>query len=587
MRERVILRLLPVGTLVLVAAWSAMPTGQAGSGLSAALGQSLSRQDREIADRVRVETIRDVTVTLASPEMEGRGTAQPGGVKAAKYLAGRFAKLGLKPLGDQGSYLQAVPFEAMAFGSGSSLKIEGSTLKEGTDYRYWIRPSFLSSRSIDARGKAVLVSHAILLESLLRNDPTGLDVKGKIVVDPGGPLKRPASAAPLPPDSLEQVVSGLARQGAAGVIVIAWSDSNLTAPAAFGVAQRRRVFLAETRRSVPGDWPPVAFLSLDAAKRLLPKSPEAIANLIDKAQAGERVLRELGVEVEMSVPQTLEPAIGHNVIGLLEGADPQLKAEAVVYSAHYDAWGKDARGRIFPGAADNALGVAKMLAVAEAMSQTPNRPRRSVIFLAPTGEEHYMLGTHYWLEHPTWPVAKIAADLNIDGIDNDTYGPVKAIYGVGLGLSNLDRTIFAVARDMRILFVPELGFDRQNAFQRSDQYEFALRGVPTVYVFGLAAEQRSAGKPAKPKGLLDSLSRLPATAGQLVDTGVRAKRFLDNDYHQPSDVVRPEWDWQGVRTAAVFYLVTGLRVANAEKMPEWRPGSRFSRGGKKKMEERR
>ena len=597
MRERVILRLLPVGMLVLVAAWSAMPTGQAGSGLSAAMGQSLSAEEREIAERLRVETIRDATVTLASPEMEGRGTAQPGGEKAAKYLADRFAKLGLKPLGDQGSYLQAVPFEAMAFISGSSLKIEGSTLKEGRDFRYSTWPSSLSSQSTQARGKAVFVSYAALAESLKFN-PASLDLKGKIAVAPLSPAKRPGIAAEAPAYSLDQVVFGLTRRNAAGIVILGGDDSRSVPPRP-GPARRRQVFLAGDRRREGMRLPPVAMVSGEAAKGLFAKSPEPMRDLIGKAHAGERIVRELDVEVEMSVPPSLEPVIAHNVVGLLEGADPQLKAEAVVYSAHYDAWGKDKDGRIFPGAADNALGVAKMLAIAEAMTQSPKRPRRSVIFLAPTGEEHYMLGTRYWLEHPTWPVAKIAADLNIDGIDNDTYGPVKAIYGEGLGLSTLDRTVLAVALDMQLLVVPDLNIDRQNAFERSDQIEFARRGVPTVYVFGLAADRRLgaglsqpgsvAGEPAKPKGFLDSLSRLPGTARQLVDTGVRAKRFLDNDYHQPSDVVRPEWDWQGVRTAAVFYLVTGLRVADAEKMPEWSPGSRFSRGrgGDRKTEDGR
>ena len=563
--------------LTFVALSAAVFLGLAATGPSAAVGQSLSPQEREMAERVREEAIREVTVTLAGKDMEGRGTAQPGGVKAAKYLADRFAKIGLKPLGDQGTYLQAVPFEAIVLAPGSSLTIEGNPLTAGKDYCVWVRRSSLSSQSVKARAKSVFVTYAALVEGLKTKDLASADVKGKIAVVSAAPVKGPADKAPrrLPP--VDALVLALDRRGAAGVLVVVGDDAPLTPSDLYGMSQRRRVFLTGAYRPSPADSCPVAFIRRAAAKGLFAKSSESLAGLIEKANANEKVVQDLGVEVEMSQGPTLESVVGHNVVGLLEGADPQLKGEAVVYSAHYDAWGKDLEGRIFPGAADNALGVAKMLAVAEAMSQSPHRPRRSVIFLAPTGEEHHMLGTRYWLEHPTWPIPKIAANLNFDGIDTETYGPVKGIYGEGLGLSDLDRTLSGVAADMQLLPVPDLNLDRQNAFERSDQYEFAQRGVPTVYVFGLSTKKSAAKEPAKPQGLFGRLASMSATASELTEVAPRAARFLKSDYHQPSDVVRPEWDWEGVRTMAVFYLAAGLRVANAEKMPEWLPHSRYNR----------
>ncbi len=520
----------------------------------AALGQSLRGDERAVADRLRMETIREVTVRLTDPDMEGRGTAQPGGAKAAKYLADRFAQLGLKPLGEGGTYLQAIAFQAVRVRPGSSLKIGDQALAWSADF-LCERPKYPERETIEAAGELICVDG-----SAVPRDPQGRpvdDLKGKIAV---AVERSPA-------------VHDLARRGAAAILV---ALDRPALPSHLGEGgPHDEATLARPLPGMDGPLPPVVYLTRAASEKLFAKSPQTYADTLAKGRAGRPFQRELGQRAALSLRVTIEPLASHNVIGLLEGSDPRLKDEAVVYSAHYDAYGKDKEGRIRPGAADNALGVAKMLAVAEALAQAPKRPRRSVIFLAPTAEERGLLGARYWLEHPTWPVPKVAANLNFDGIDTETYGPLWALVVEGLGHSNLDLTVGAVARDLGLLPLPDVEL-KERAFFRSDHYRFALSGVPTIYVFGLGMPPQPGGAKPQPKGVLGALAGVRSQAEGLVEVQRRAHEFLAKRYHQPGDAIRPEWDWQGPRTAAVFYLLAGLRVANAEKMPEYYPKSPFN-----------
>ena len=155
----------------------------------------------------------------------------------------------------------------------------------------------------------------------------------------------------------------------------------------------------------------------------------------------------------------------------------------MVYSAHYDGFGRDADGAIRPGAADNALGVAKLIGLAEAFAAQPSRPRRTIIFLAPTGEEYGNLGTEYWLDHPTWPLAEVAVNINFDGIGTDVFGPVKRVTDYGITYSDAADVVQAVLDGRGIALAPD-GAPEQGFFRRSDHFSFTKRGVPPVYLIG-------------------------------------------------------------------------------------------------------
>jgi Zn-dependent M28 family amino/carboxypeptidase len=236
---------------------------------------------------------------------------------------------------------------------------------------------------------------------------------------------------------------------------------------------------------------------------------------------------------------------------LLEGSDPKLKSEALVYSAHYDAYGLSADNRIYHGAADNALGVAEMLAIAEVLTKSETKPRRSIIFLAVTGEEYGGYGSDYWVKNPTWKIKQVAADLNLDGMGTEVYGPVKVLVGYGAEHSSLGDLLneVAAASGLRVIADP---MPEEKSFYRSDHYFFVKKGVPGIMILGA------------PEGSTESWTD-------------RLRKWEKTDYHQPTDIVRPDWDWSGPRTVASVMLVMGLRAANTESMPAWLPSSIFNR----------
>jgi len=226
-----------------------------------------------------------------------------------------------------------------------------------------------------------------------------------------------------------------------------------------------------------------------------------------------------------------------------------LKSEALVYSAHYDAYGLAADNRIYHGAADNALGVAEMLAIAEVMSKAQTKPRRSIIFLAVTGEEYGGYGTDHWVKNPTWKLKQVAADLNLDGMGTEVYGPVKVVVGYGAEHSSLGSTLNEVAAASGLRVIPDPMPD-EKSFYRSDHYFFVKRGIPGIMLMGA------------PDG----------EASVWID---RLKKWEQTDYHQPSDEFNEAWDFSGAKKLAGLGIAIGWRVAELPGTTGWNPGDEF------------
>ncbi|HEV8485644.1 MAG TPA: M20/M25/M40 family metallo-hydrolase [Blastocatellia bacterium] len=514
------------------------------------VARALAPNERELGTRVKAETIREVTSRLASKEMEGRGTATPGGDRAARYLADRFANLGIKPLGDNGTYLQAIKFNSFETLPESTLKAGDTVLKFRDEFV--VAPPF-SSDSVDATGAMVFIGYGIMSSTLKRDDFAGLDVKGKVVVVLGGHPKNVDKTAWDKATGLEALIGGLVMRGVAGIILADLTVSGLSYDKIGEFLSRRRVELAESPATpaMPFKLPPIVLVSADGARKLLSAGGSNFAELKEKAESGEFVSRDLNKPVTLALRLKREDAIGSNVVGLLEGSDPKLKEEAVVFSAHYDAFGTASDGRIYFGAADDALGVGVVMSIAEAFAKSRPRPRRSIIFLAVTGEEHGLLGAQYWVKHPTWPIEKVAADIQFDGIGSETYGLVKRVIIYGAEHSELGSIAAAVveATGNEVTADP---FPEEGAFYRSDHYAFVLKGVPGIMMLGFPA-------------------------GDMVQLRDRAKKWLVTDYHQTTDTVRPEWNWEGPRTLALVSAIVGLRAASADAMPAWVSTSPYNR----------
>jgi Zn-dependent M28 family amino/carboxypeptidase len=255
----------------------------------------------------------------------------------------------------------------------------------------------------------------------------------------------------------------------------------------------------------------------------------------------------------MAISNKLRTIESRNVVAKLEGSDARLKDEYVVYSAHWDHLGVGApvKGdKIYNGALDNASGVGTVLEIARAFKQVQPQPKRSILFLMVTAEEQGLLGSQYYSVTPLYPLARTAANINIDGVNQ--WGPTKDITVIGLGASDLDDYLRAAAKEQGRTLTPdpepEKGF-----YYRSDHFNFAKQGVPAL----------------DPDSGVDFIGK--------PDGWGRKKRddYTDHDYHAPSDEVKPDWDLSGAAQDAQLLFAVGYRVANADKLPEWKPAPEF------------
>jgi hypothetical protein len=518
---------------------------------SLALGQQpapvLTDAEKALSASVKAQTIKDLTAALSAPEMEGRGTAQPGGDKAAQFIADYFAKLKLKPAGEKNGYFQPIEFKETRFTPETSVKIGDESLLLGKDFA----PSYPLTGDEDAKGEMVFVAYGLKSQRPNRDDVAGMDVSGKIVVLMYGPPKAVSKKDWKKAGNIQfAVLGGLVRAGAKGFIVI---DNGLEDPTGAEGADhfsRRQIQMAN-EEGLPFDLPPFIVMSEKASDKLFAKTGRTYQQAVEEAEKEGFKPYKLNQTAHIKVKYKTAQGKSNNVAAVLEGSDPKLKEEAILYTAHYDAYGKAEDGRIYPGAADNALGVAEMLAVAEALANAPVKPRRSVVFLAVTGEEYGLYGSEYWADKPTWNIRKVSANLNLDGVGTEVYGPVKTVVGYGAEHSELGALLNDVAAAQGIRVTPDPIPD-ENIFRRSDHYAFVKKGVPALMLLGA------------PDGPTEAWIK-------------RMKDWEKTDYHQPTDTIKPDWDWTGPLTVAQTCIVMGWRLGNADKMASWLPASIYNR----------
>jgi Zn-dependent M28 family amino/carboxypeptidase len=297
-----------------------------------------------------------------------------------------------------------------------------------------------------------------------------------------------------------------------------------------------------------------SWITLDRAKELFAAAGQDFDALKKAATTKEFKPVPLNAKATFHIKNTLRTIDSQNVIARLEGSDPVLKNEYVVYSAHWDHLGRDEKAQgdgIYNGAIDNASGVGSVLEIAEGFTRLATPPKRSVLFLMVTGEEKGLLGAKYYAEHPLYPMAKTLANINIDGVNQ--WGRTSDITLVGLGNSTIDDITREVAQAQGGRTItpdpePEKGF-----FYRSDHFEFAKQGVPAL----------------DPDSGVNYVGKSPEFAKQ------KREQYEANDYHKPTDEVKPDWDLSGAVEDAQLFLAVGHRILQGDKYPEWNPGTEF------------
>ncbi|MCU1384826.1 MAG: putative aminopeptidase [Acidobacteria bacterium] len=502
------------------------------------------------------------TKKLSSDEFEGRAPGTKGEDLSVNYLADQFKSVGLKPGNSDGSYFQKVPLVGITPAPAPLVLKQGThtqTLNWKDDVVAWTK-HVAASAALD-NSELVFVGYGVVAPEFDWDDFKGVDVKGKTIVmlvnDP--PVPDPAN-----PDRLDPKTFGAkamtyygrwtykfemaAQKGAAGALLI-----HETGPAGYGfnVVQGKtgEQFDLVTPDKNMGRAAIEGWITLDQAKTLLKNAGQDFDALKLKAATREFTPVPLGTTASMTIKNTLRTINSRNVIARLDGSDPALKSEYVVYTAHWDHFGKNADG-IFHGAEDDALGCSALIEMARAFTKLPAPPKRSILFLAVTAEEQGLLGSQYYSVTPIYPLAKTLGDINMDSWN--VHGRTKDMTLTGYGASELDDYARdAAAEQGRVVHgdaEPEKGF-----YYRSDHFNFAKQGVPAL---DLASGVDYIGKPAE------------------YSEQIR-KQWTDTRYHTPLDVVLPDWDLNGTREDLRVLFAVGYRVAQADKFPEWKAGNEF------------
>ena len=493
---------------------------------------------------------------LASDRLAGRGTGTPGYDSAARYVAKHFAALGLDPAGTEG-YFQPVPLRRARAVEGSSLVLTGRAGRRALEpYRDYVPfPNLIALRS-EVTAPLVFVGFGVTAPERGYDDYREVDAKGKIVVLlTGAPASFPPAERAHYTDRRAKRDNAV-RRGAVGMLVVRTRDQ--TFPWDRLVRQSRGGDMRWLDRTgAPSDvWPTIrgaGMLSDSAAALLFEGAPRSLSQVLYAAEAGKVRAFDLPQRASMRTVSVHERLESKNVAGLLRGSDPRLRDEVVVYTAHLDhlGIGEPVRGdSIYNGALDNAAGSAALLEVARAFTTMPKAPRRSVLFLSVTGEEDGLLGSDYFAQHPTVPIERIAANVNIDGLA--ILYPFRDIVALGAEHTTLDSTVARVAKRLGLSVSPD-PFPQEVFFVRSDQYSFVRRGVPSLFPFmGLRSDSG-------------------------VDAAARFKEWLATRYHTPQDDVDQPMDLESGARNAQFELLVGLEIANAAERPAWKDGDFFER----------
>jgi Zn-dependent M28 family amino/carboxypeptidase len=505
---------------------------------------------------------------LASDEFEGRAPGSPGEERTVAYLTEQFQNLGLKPGNPDGTFVQEVPlvgFQATSATGAFRARGERTIGLKFLDDCVAVSRRLVPEVKV-ADSEVVFVGYGVVAPEYGWDDYKGVDVCGKTIVmlvgDPAIP--DPANPGQLDPNMFKgRAMTYYGRwtykyeiaseKGAAAAILV-----HETGPAGYPFSvvtgswgrenfEIRQPGENNQRVQVEG-W-----VSLEKAKELF-----AACGLdfdAQKAAALRRDFRPVALEAkaEFAVANRLRAVQSKNVIARIEGSDPKLRAEYVIYTAHWDHLGRDPSlegDQIFNGAADNASGTAALLELGRAFGRLATPPPRSILFLAVTAEEKGLLGAKYYATHPLYPLEKTLADINMDVIN--LWGPTRDLISVGKGQSTLDDLLESVAAEKGRVVTgdaePEKGY-----FYRSDHFEFAKQGVPAL----------------DPKGGMEYIGK-PAGFGRRIHD-----EYTERDYHKVSDEIKPGWDLAGAVEDLRLLLAVGLRVAEDPRYPEWKPGSEF------------
>ena len=507
--------------------------------------------------KIDPERIRAHVRYLSHDLLEGRGTGQRGGDIAAEYIGAQFALYGLKPAGDNGTYLQKVPMVGIAPAPETTFSLVSSNgavdLKPLDQYVAYDQTQQPQS---DVDAQIVYVGYGIEAPEYKWDDYKITDVRGKVLL----------MLVNEPPSDDENFFKGkaltyygrwtykyeeAARKGAVGVLLI-----HQTEMASYpwevvrnsNSGEKSYLKLDGTAKLKVAAW-----VQLDVAKQMAATAGMNIDKMMADARSRDFHPVTLPVKLKAHMVSKIRPFESNNVLAMLPGSDRKLNDEAVMYTAHYDHLGirPDMPGdNIYNGANDNATGCGILLEIARVYSEAASKPRRSVLFASVTAEEQGLLGSEYLGKHPPVPASKISLDLNYD--DVPPLGSPEEVEVSGSERTTFYPAIEATAKTFRLTIRPDARPEAGH-YYRSDHFSLARVGIPSF----------SINEGVKYKG--------HDTAWGLE----QAEEYTSKHYHQPSDEYHPSMDFTGDAVMARFGFALGWEAASQTKLVGWQKGDEF------------
>ena len=519
---------------------------------------SVNIDQKAILERINV---------LSSDEYEGRLPGTKGEELTVAYLTGESKKLGLQPGNPDGTYVQKVPLVGI-----TGAQAQPFTVTRGGQTRTfkWSDDVVAFTKRVQdnvsiANSDLIFAGYGVTAPEYNWDDFKGVDVKGKTIIVLVNDPQLPDAADPSKLDA--KMFNGqamtyygrwtykyekAAELGAAAVFIVhETATAGYPYPVVQGFLGERFSLVADDKnmgRAALEGW-----FSLDTAKAIFKMAGQDFDALKKQALSRDFKPVPLNMKASMGVRNAMRTIDSQNVVAKLEGADAQMKDEYVIYSSHWDhlGVGEPVEGdKIYNGALDNASGVSTLLEIARAYTQVQPKPKRSILFLFVTAEEQGLLGSEYYATHPLYPLEKTAANINMDGVNQ--WGRTSDITVIGMGASDLDDYLRDAAAAQNRTLVPDPESEK-GFYYRSDHFNFAKVGVPALYTdSGISF----IGKDA-------SYSK------------TKRDEYTNTDYHKPSDEIKPDWDLSGAGEDARLLFTVGYNVANADKLPEWKPGNEF------------
>ena len=513
----------------------------------------------EAQEQITPELLRHVTTELSSDRFEGRGPGSPGDARARAWLAEQLQGLGFRP-GAEGGWEQPFPIVGVDATVPERWSFHGQARPgSAVTLRFW--DEFIASSGVQQEtaevsdAEVVFVGYGIDAPEQGWNDFGETDLRGKVLLilndDPDWDPALFAGPRRLYYGRWTYKYEEAARRGAAGAIII---HTPASAGYPWSVVQTS---WDGPQFGLPAAGEPTtaihAWVTQDAAAQLVQLGGHRLQDLVKRARSPEFEPVPLGVRTSLSLENRIERAQTANVLGLLPGSE--RPDEVVILTAHHDHLGRGegeaGQDVIYNGARDNATGVAQALAVARALCSLPRAPARSTLILLVGGEEQGLLGSKYYARHPTFEPRKIAANINFEL--GNIWGPTHDVVIHGLGKNDLDARVEAAA-DTQQRRVRDEADPGSGWYYRSDQLSFARIGVPSIWF------ESGRDFVGRPRGWGDEV--VPA--------------WIEQHYHQPSDEVTPQWNFEGMALDARLGFLVAAAVAEGAAMPRWREGDEFA-----------